>query len=163
MDPIYAMLSYDHHLDNGSQEPKTRQSRTGLGDGIVRSCSMCDARNPQSHGDCTCAPKCPSSTTSLSWVRPQIHIQIRLALLGISLYSLQSLLEILFWCSAVLFTSFNLFTSSPDPYSAQSHANNQSFLSSQEISRHLQTLNHPHHTSTLSSTAPPNIFWGIFE
>lgn len=87
MDQIYAMLSYDHHLDNGLQEPKTRQSRTGLGDWIVRSCSMCDVWNSQSHGDCTCAPKCPSSTTSLSWVRPQIHIQIRLALLGISLYS----------------------------------------------------------------------------
>lgn len=78
MDAMYAMLSYDHHRDNGLQELKIPQSRTGLGDEIMQASFMCDEWNSQSEGDCTCAPKSPSSTTSLSWVRPQIHIQIRL-------------------------------------------------------------------------------------
>lgn len=77
MAAIHGMLSYDHHRDNNLQELKIPQSRTGLGDEILRDYSMCDVWNSQSDGwnsqsdgDFTSAPKSPSSTASLSWVRP---------------------------------------------------------------------------------------------
>lgn len=78
------MSSRDHHCDSDWPEQKIQQSKTGLGD--EKQESGCMLTDLSWRYDSVCAQRAPafrSSTTTLSWVRRQIHCQPHLFLCGL--------------------------------------------------------------------------------
>lgn len=77
------MSSYDRRRDSDWPEPKIQQSKIGLGDGKRESGDM--LMDLSWWCGSVCAQRAPafrSSTTTLSWVRRQIHYQPYLFLRG---------------------------------------------------------------------------------